>query len=64
MNHELPRGHTFIAAALIRQEEQLLLVRQQGRGDERRYWALPGGRVDTNEFLLQGLVREVREETG
>lgn len=64
MNPDFPPGHYFIAAALIRQREQLLLVRQQGPGDERPYWALPGGRIETNEFLLQGLVREVREETG
>lgn len=64
MNPGFRPRHNFIAAALIRRREQLLLVRQQGPGDERPYWALPGGRVETNEFLLQGLVREVREETG
>lgn len=64
MNPELAQRHTFVAAGLIRQGEELLLVWQQGPGDEHPYWALPGGQVETNEFLLQGLVREVQEETG
>lgn len=42
----------------------LLLVQQKGPDDERPYWALPGGRVAAGELLLDGLYREVREETG
>lgn len=26
------------------------------------YWALPGGKLETNEFLLQSLTRELQEE--
>jgi 8-oxo-dGTP diphosphatase len=60
----LPPRHYFIAAALIRRQGELLLVRQQGPDDEAPYWALPGGQIQEDEFLFQGLAREVREETG
>ena len=56
--------HVHIAIALIRDAGRILLVRQQGPGDAAPYWALPGGRVLPGEFLVEGLVREVREETG
>ncbi|MDT8304879.1 MAG: NUDIX hydrolase [Anaerolineae bacterium] len=60
----------FNAAALIWSRERsaphgdLLLVQQQGPDDHQPYWALPGGRVVSGELLLDGLCREVREETG
>lgn len=64
MNVDLRPRHDFIAAALIRRQGSLLLVRQQGPKDLAPYWALPGGRVEEGEYLIQGLVREVQEETG
>ena len=53
-----------IAAALIRQDDTVLLVRQQGAEDPADSWALPGGVVEEGELLTEALVREVREETG
>ena len=53
-----------IAAALIRRDDHVLLVEQQGRDDPEPTWALPGGIVEPGELLIDGLAREVREETG
>lgn len=43
--------------------EGLLLV-QNLRRDGRTDWSPPGGVIDAGEGLIEGLTREVREETG
>ncbi len=53
-----------IAAGLLRQEDRLLLVEQQGPGDPIPCWVAPGGRLEAGELLVEALRREVREETG
>lgn len=52
------------AVALLRRGGEVLLVRQRGPDDERAYWGLPGGIVEPGETLIEGLLREVREEAG
>ncbi len=53
-----------VASALIERDGQLLLVknvRQGGRED----WSTPGGVIDRDDnTILEGLAREVAEETG
>jgi ADP-ribose pyrophosphatase YjhB (NUDIX family) len=51
-------------AALIQRGGRLLMVEAQGPDDLVRSWVLPGGRVEPGESLVEGLTREVREETG
>ena len=53
-----------IVAAIIRRGDEILLVEQQGPNDPTSSWALPGGRVEPGELLIDALAREVREETG
>ena len=55
---------SLIVAALLRREGELLLVRQQGPGDLRAAWTLPGGVAEPHELLIESLVRTVREATG
>ena len=52
-----------VAAAIIRREGEIVLVLQGAPGEE-PFWALPGGVVEHDELVPEGLVREVLEETG
>ena len=48
------------AGALVRDGEgRILLVKHPRRG-----WEFPGGQVENGESLMEGVLREVREETG
>lgn len=49
-----------VRAAVLDDDGRLLLVRENSDGR----WALPGGWADVGESLAEGVVREVREETG
>ena len=54
----------LVVAAVIRREEEVLLVRQQGPNDRVPNWSIPGGVVENGELLTEALEREVCEETG
>ena len=54
----------LIVSALVREEDRLLLIEQQGPWDPAPSWMLPGGRVEPGEGLVDALARELREETG
>ena len=53
----------MVGGAVITGPEGLLLVRNLRRGG-RVDWSPPGGVIDDGESLLEGLTREVAEETG
>lgn len=60
---EFPQTPLVGVGAVIVQDGRVLLVR---RGSEplKGHWTLPGGVLEIGESLLEGVVREVREETG
>jgi len=51
---------TISVYAIIEKDNQILLTEDEGKSG----WKLPGGLVEKKELLLDGLVREVKEETG
>ncbi|MCY4539829.1 MAG: NUDIX hydrolase [Chloroflexi bacterium] len=56
---DAPR-HIVAASALAKNDKgQILLVRTHRRG-----WEIPGGQVEQGESLIDGLKREVLEESG
>jgi len=61
----IPHTHVHqVVVALIRRDDELLLVQQHEPYEPGPTWVLPGGSVESNEFLHESLVREAREETG
>ncbi|MGA9060889.1 MAG: NUDIX hydrolase [Terracidiphilus sp.] len=60
---EFPQAPLVGVGAVVVEEGRVLLVR---RGSEplKGHWTLPGGALEVGETLAQGVVREVREETG
>lgn len=63
MQREFPEAPLVGVGAVVVDEGRVLLVR---RGTEplRGQWSLPGGLLELGESLTNGVVREVREETG
>ena len=58
--------HIRLAAyvLLVDEQERVLLAWWNGEGHSEPQWSLPGGGVEFDESVRDGLVREVFEETG
>lgn len=53
-----------VTHALVEQHGKILLVKRAGAILETGKWGLPGGYLDLNETLAEGVLRELKEETG
>ncbi|MEO3925873.1 NUDIX domain-containing protein [Micromonosporaceae bacterium B7E4] len=49
-----------VAAVIVNDEDQVLVIKRRDNG----HWEPPGGVLELGESILDGLRREVREETG
>ncbi|MEU6814090.1 NUDIX hydrolase [Streptomyces sp. NPDC046860] len=59
-----PRPRVQLVIGIIRQDDEILLVREiLGAGGE-MLWSLPGGGVEDGELMHEALRRELHEETG
>ena len=56
-------GPFITVDAVVRTSDQILLVKR-GHAPGKGLWALPGGFLEGRERVLQGAIRELREETG
>jgi 8-oxo-dGTP diphosphatase len=62
-NRRYPKRPILGIGALIFNRGKILLV-ERGKEPFKGYWSLPGGVLEAGETLEQGIIREVREETG
>ncbi|MFD2079361.1 ADP-ribose pyrophosphatase YjhB, NUDIX family [Actinopolymorpha cephalotaxi] len=60
----MDRRRVLCVGAVVRDEEDRLLVVRRGRPPDAGRWSLPGGRVEPGESAPSAAVREVAEETG
>jgi mutator protein MutT len=63
MQREFPQAPLVGVGAVIVHSGRVLLV-QRGRDPMKGKWTLPGGALEIGESLVEGVAREVREETG
>lgn len=60
LNDPVTAGAGVVA---MRNDEEFLVLRRTGDRIDTGTWSLPGGQVDAGESPLEGVVRELREET-
>jgi 8-oxo-dGTP diphosphatase len=60
MTKEAPRHSVSIAGVVIDADERVLVIQRSDNG----HWEPPGGILELDETLEQGVEREVMEETG
>jgi ADP-ribose pyrophosphatase YjhB (NUDIX family) len=63
MQREYPSAPLLGVGAVIVKAGRVLLV-QRGNEPMKGHWSLPGGLLELGESLSDGVMREVREETG
>ena len=63
-NYKYPRASLTVDAIVIKKQSLELLLIQRKNMPFVGKWALPGGFVDMDELLVDGCVRELKEETG
>lgn len=54
---------TVITGCVIQDNNRILMV-QEGQGVEKELWNFPSGRLENKEKILNAAIREVEEETG
>ena len=60
MGEETPKHSVSVAAAVIRADGRVLAIQRR----DNAHWEPPGGVLEVDETIEDGLRREVREETG
>lgn len=57
---DYPTPKTDLRAVILNEKQEILLVRESADGR----WSLPGGWADIGDTPTEGIIREIKEETG
>lgn len=61
----MPRREMFVATkALLLRDRHALLIRRSHTQSAAGIWEFPGGRLEFGEAPTEGILREIKEETG
>lgn len=52
-----------VVSCFLRQENKILVLQRARKDQQHKLWGIPGGKLDKGESPLEGLVRELQEET-
>lgn len=58
-----PKRPVVGVGAIIFERDRVLMA-QRGKEPLKGWWSIPGGALEAGESLMEGVCREVREETG
>ncbi|MBX9744385.1 MAG: NUDIX hydrolase [Chlamydiales bacterium] len=53
-----------VTTAFLQQGDRILVLQRAKKDSQHKLWGIPGGKIEKHETPLEGLVREVNEETG
>ena len=54
----------IVVSAFLQHRGKILLLKRQNSKPEGNTWGMPAGKVDSKESIYDGVIREIREETG
>lgn len=60
MTEQTPKHSVSVAGIVINDRDEVLVIKRRDNG----HWEMPGGILELNETFEEGVIREIREETG